>query len=300
MDRLEVRELVYFTAVAEQLHFGRAAEQLGIAQPPLSRAISRLERRMGVRLLERTSRRVALTDAGRVFLRESRRALAAMDNAVRRAQQAAQPPRLRIAVRSGTGAGLLAATLDRYRSGCDPVSHEVLFTLDPATALRDGLADVAVICGDEDLSDLDTTDLADEAPVALVPAGDTLATRPGVTLRDLHRETRFSERCPPLPLDEIIDRVALRQLIVVVGHSAAERIGPSVTPVPVTDLPGTRLVLAWSRATTSRARDAFTAAAIAIAKAGQQPGKVPLSRSDGPILDAALPAWRFRSQNRTS
>jgi DNA-binding transcriptional LysR family regulator len=271
MDRLEVRELVYFTAVAENLHFGRAAEQLGIAQPPLSRAISRLERRMGVRLLERTSRRVALTDAGRVFLRESRRALAAMDNAVRRAQQAAQPPRLMIAVRSGTGAGLLAATLDLYRSGHDPVTDEVLFTLDQATALRDGLADVAVICGDEDLSGLDTIDLADEAPVALVPAGDPLATRPSVTFHDLHSDTRFSEHCPPLPLDEIIDRVALRQMIVVVGHSTVERIGPSVTAVPVTDLPGTRLVLAWSGTTRSHARDAFTAAAIAAAR-GMQAG----------------------------
>jgi DNA-binding transcriptional LysR family regulator len=59
MDRLETRELAYFVAVAEELHFSRAAERLGIAQPPLSRTVSRLERRMGVRLLERTSRHVA-------------------------------------------------------------------------------------------------------------------------------------------------------------------------------------------------------------------------------------------------
>jgi DNA-binding transcriptional LysR family regulator len=88
MDRLETRELVYFVAVAEELHFSRAAERLGIAQPPLSRAMSRLERRMGVRLLERTSRHVELTPAGLVFLDECRSLLQGMDTAVQRTKRA--------------------------------------------------------------------------------------------------------------------------------------------------------------------------------------------------------------------
>jgi DNA-binding transcriptional LysR family regulator len=90
MDQLETRELRYFLAVAEELHIGRAAQRLGMAQPPLSRALQRLERRLGVLLLERTSRGVTLTPAGSVLLAEGRRALDAVDAAARRTTQAGQ------------------------------------------------------------------------------------------------------------------------------------------------------------------------------------------------------------------
>ncbi len=87
-SQLELRHLRYFVAVADTLHFGRAAAGLGMAQPPLSQQIQRLEQVIGVRLLDRTSRKVELTDAGRALLPEARRVLTAAGNALDAARRA--------------------------------------------------------------------------------------------------------------------------------------------------------------------------------------------------------------------
>jgi DNA-binding transcriptional LysR family regulator len=86
---VEIRQLRYFLAVSDELHFRRAAERLHIAQPPLSQAIQKLEAALGVQLLERTSRTVAPTEAGRVFAVEAQKVLESLERAVSKARWAA-------------------------------------------------------------------------------------------------------------------------------------------------------------------------------------------------------------------
>jgi len=84
---IELRHIRYFVAVAEELHFGKAANRLGISQPPLSQQILALEREIGARLFERSNRRVELTEAGRLFLKEAADILSKVDNAVTLAER---------------------------------------------------------------------------------------------------------------------------------------------------------------------------------------------------------------------
>jgi DNA-binding transcriptional LysR family regulator len=245
MDRVEIRELVYFVAVAEELHFSRAAARLEIAQPALSRAIGRLERRVGVQLLERTSRQVRLTPAGDLFLAESRKVLDAADAAVATVQRVDPASQLVLALRPGGHAGLLARVLDAYDRAPGSVPVEILFTPDGAAALRDGTADLAVLCADTAEEGLESAVVTIFRPMALVPAGHRLAGRAAVTRSELVAEEIFQELPPATAMEEVIDRVALGRLIVIEAEGVLQRVGEGVVGVPVADIPDTRVWICY-------------------------------------------------------
>jgi DNA-binding transcriptional LysR family regulator len=108
---VELRQLRYFVAVAEELHFGRAAERLHISQSPLSRAIRELERDLGLVLFVRTTRRVELTPAGEVLLERSRRALAEIDGAIADARRSAHADDHTVAIGYGPFSGSVVSRI---------------------------------------------------------------------------------------------------------------------------------------------------------------------------------------------
>jgi DNA-binding transcriptional LysR family regulator len=182
----EARLLRYFLAVAEELNFTRAAESLGIAQPALSAQIRQLEGQLGVRLLERTTRSVALTDAGRVVHERGPAALGALAevwDAARRAGRG-ETGRLRIAYTPSasyqTAPTLVSAVRERY-PGIE-VTAEVMPTPDIVRAVRDGRVDVGVARTPQPAAGIRLRTVRLEPPGALVHANHPLARRREVDL----------------------------------------------------------------------------------------------------------------------
>ena len=263
---METRELRYFIAVAEELHFGRAAQRLGIAQPPLSRAIRQLERRLGVTLLERTSRTVTLTEAGSVLLREGRAALDAVDAAGRRTRRAAASatgrPGLVLVTKAGASDELLAKLLDAYAAepGAVPVDLVLCGVGEQEGMLRDGRADVALLhLPFDSTAGFDTEVLATEGQVAVLPAGHPLTVRAHLRMADLAdipglpmaRWPRRDGTYPDGPGPEVRDPAQLLQLIAlgrtvtVLPESAGAQLRNGIAVVPVPDAPAVTTLIAW-------------------------------------------------------
>jgi DNA-binding transcriptional LysR family regulator len=262
---METRELRYFVAVAEELHFGRAAQRLGMAQPPLSRAIRQLERRLGVTLLDRNSRGVTLTRAGSVLLLEGRAALDAVEAADRRTRRAAQAsgePGLVLVTKAGTGSELLPKLLDAYAAEPDAVSVEVLLCGigEQEHMLRDGRADVALLHRPFDsATGFDTEELRTEQQVLVLPAGHPLTGRAELRRAEvdalldlpLPRWPRHDGSYPDGPGPQVRDHAQLYQLIAlgraaaVLPESCRTHLRDDLATVPVSDAPTVTTVIAW-------------------------------------------------------
>ncbi|WP_445519502.1 LysR family transcriptional regulator [Streptomyces sp. NEAU-174] len=255
MDLLEVRELRYFVAVAEELHFGRAAARLSIAQPALSKTIQRIESRLRVQLFDRTSRSVALTPAGAALLEHGRHALNAMTIAIQNTQRAASDEPLRFVIKPGGDANLLSGILAAYAQHPRARQVDILFSgaTDRTDHLHDGRADAALLYAPfDDLTGLAAETLHVEDRVAVLPEGHRLAARDSIILDDLDDEV--FPRWPGVPDDgngpEIADAAALIALvrigrvIAVVPRSLITPAPPGIVCVPVTDAGPSQIVIA--------------------------------------------------------
>jgi DNA-binding transcriptional LysR family regulator len=275
MDVVEVRELRYFIALAEELHFGRAAERLHLAQPALSKAIRRLEAKLGVALLERTTRSVTLTAEGEALLMHGRTAVDAVDAAAQRARRAGRAAPVLTA--KSTEGPLASELVERWaRLEPELPAPEVLISGwgEQAAMLRDGRADAAILHAPFDPAGLRVEMLRSEPRVAALPASHRLARRKRVRLAELAGDPRPSwvgadrataafwtatDHGPSAPagppvsdLAQVLEVVALGQAVAFVPASAADRHRRSdLTYVPVSGLSPTVEVVAWPEHSTS-------------------------------------------------
>ncbi len=188
---MELRLLRYFVAVAEELHFGRAAQRLHIEVSPLSRAIKDLEYSLGARLFERTTRSTRITWAGQVLLEDARRLLASAKETKRNVAAAANGFQgcLRIGLSDGVAQPRVAALLARSREE-QPELEVRVYAMSLAKQLK-GLhndqLDVAFALTDEVGAGLVAEPLWSDPLVAVLPAGHRLEAQPRVSLEDVVR-----------------------------------------------------------------------------------------------------------------
>lgn len=210
---IDLRHLRYFLAVSEELHFGRAAERLHIAQPPLSQAIRKLEAELGVELLKRTSRVVVPTEAGIVFAEEARRVLAGFDRAITEARRAGGAETvLQIGCIPYLPVAQLLDFLDALHAELPGWRTQVnnLLALQQLPRLRSGQLDVGVFYGVEEHEGLEVEPLFPGEPmVAYLPPDHQLVEREALSPEDLADETAvmFTRSVNPGLFDWIVRRL---------------------------------------------------------------------------------------------
>ena len=187
----ELSQLRCFVAAAEELHFGRAAARLNMTQPPLSRQIQLLERILGVTLLDRTSRSVRLTPAGRIFLLEARRILRLAESAALTTRQVASGETGRIAVgfTAASGYGFLPRLLNlaRARLPSLDITLREMVTDEQVEALITGRIDVGLLRPPVNRQEFGKMPVLTEPLVAALPKGDSRLDKPLLNLADFDR-----------------------------------------------------------------------------------------------------------------
>src|SRR4051794_14590822 len=189
---MELRHLRYFTAVAEELHFRRAAERLHVAQPAVSEQVRKLEQELGVRLFDRTQRRVSLTTAGGAMLEEARRVLRAADVAMQAARSAGDTATMPL--RIGYVPDALPSVVPRALRRLVASAPRVQVELETGAALRliedlrSRRLDAVVVSLPAPANGLRVMRLGDEHAVAVLPVVHPLALGPAVVLERLAPE----------------------------------------------------------------------------------------------------------------
>jgi DNA-binding transcriptional LysR family regulator len=188
MERLDLRLVEYFVAVAEELHFGRAAERLHIAQPSLSQQIRRLESQLGVTLLERNSRNVHLTEEGNALLREGRKTLSQAQHAIR-TTRAAGAPQLSVGFYGSAGSDLLADALRAFgerHPSCSVSVREL--PLGSIEAILSSEVNVAFTRLKPGQTELEVEVIAQEPRLVALAVGHPLAARETLAFAELAEE----------------------------------------------------------------------------------------------------------------
>lgn len=242
---LDVQQLRWFVAVADELHFGRAAKALNIARQKLSNAVIELETQLGVKLFVPGSQPTELADAGRE-LRAKAVAIIAADDAQRLAlaEAAAAPKRLRIAFVPGVTVSKWTRIWEE-RFPTIALDVDAIAAADQEAVLRNGSADVSFVRFPIDTDGLSAIPLYSEVPVVIAPKEHAISAFDEVTLADLAEEQREDDS----DLDNVtgaIELVAAGGGVVIVPHSIARLYArKDLIYRPVTDADPTRVALAW-------------------------------------------------------
>ncbi|MBF2075078.1 MAG: LysR family transcriptional regulator [Synechococcales cyanobacterium C42_A2020_086] len=207
---MELRHLRYFVAVAEELHFGRAAERLHMAQPPLSQQIRQLEEYLGFQLFYRTKRSVRLTEAGQQFLDDTRQLLRQLEQAIETGRQISRGERgqLVIGFVSSAAYNVLPLILRAFRSQVPAVRLELheMATNEQLQWLREGKIDIGFLRPPVEDKTLHLQIIVREPMVVALPETHPLAAESQIALAALANESfiLFPRLLSPRAYDQII------------------------------------------------------------------------------------------------